>query len=267
MKINTILIAMVLFLTLNSCGIKKAKNTEEAANIENIYNTKWKLIELNGKPVADKVNGKEPFLSLDETTKRYAASGGCNGLGGSFELKGKEITFSQGISTMMACMDMTVENGFRSIFGTTVQFKLEEDSMTMTRTLSLSKNKTVIAKFSISQSTPNAKLDGTWELDYISGSRITFEGLYPNNKPTIQFDMEKGQISGNGSCNRYNGTVKINDHQISFGAIASTKMMCPNIQGEDLYFQTLKKIDKFDVRDDQLTFIMGDIAMMRFKRK
>ncbi len=267
MKIYTLLIATTLFLTLNGCGIKKAKNTEEVATTENIYNTKWKLIELNGKPVADKVNGKEPYLSFDDVTKRYTASGGCNGLGGTFEVKGNDIKFSQGISTMMACMDMTVENGFRSIFGNTVQFSLSEDNVSKTRTLSLSKDKKVLARFTIANNESVTKLDGTWELDYISGPRIAFEGLYPDKKPTIQFDVEKGRITGNGSCNNYNGSVKIDGNNILFGAIASTKMMCPHIQGEDLYFQTLKKINKFDVQDDQLTFIMDDIAMMRFKKK
>ncbi|NGF55697.1 META domain-containing protein [Parapedobacter sp. SGR-10] len=264
---NALLIATTLFLTLNSCGIKKVKNTEEVAITENLYNTKWKLIELDGKPVADKVNGKEPYLSFDETTKRYSASGGCNGLGGTFEVKGKEIIFSQGISTMMACMDMTVENGFRSIFGNTIQFSLSEDNVSKTKTLSLSKDKKVIARFAVANNESVAKLDGIWELDYISGPRIAFEGLYPDKKPTIQFDVEKGRITGNGSCNSYNGSVKIDGYHISFGAIASTKMMCPHIQGEDVYFQTLKKINRFDVQDDQLTFIMDDIAMMRFKKK
>ena len=267
MKINVIIIATAVFLTLNSCGLCKKKSSENTKTVENIYNTKWKLIELGGKPVADKVNGKEPFLSFDESTKRYSASGGCNGLGGTFEVKGKEITFSQGISTMMACMDMTVENGFRSIFGTTTRFTLEEDTVTMNKTLSLSKGKAVVAKFSTAANISNDKLYGTWELDYISGPRIAFEGLYPDKKPTIRFDVEKGQITGSGSCNGYSGSVKISGNDISFSAIASTKMMCQNIQGENLYFQTLKKIDRFDVQGDQLTFIMGDIAMMRFKKK
>src|SRR5690606_15471438 len=109
------------------------------------------------------------------------------------------------------------------------------------------------------------KLSGTWELDYISGPRISFEGLFPTKKPTIEFDVNNSRIHGHGSCNSYNATVELDNHDIKIGAIASTKMLCPHT-GEAVFFQTLEKINKFSVSDDQLTLIMGDIAMMRFKK-
>lgn len=46
-----------------------------------------------------------------------------------------------------------------------------------------------------------SKLDGTWELNYISGPRIAFDGLYPDKKPTIVFDSKENRVSGNSSCN------------------------------------------------------------------
>ena len=42
-------------------------------------------------------------------------------------------------------------------------------------------------------------LEGTWELNYITGPRIAFGGLYPNKKPTIIFDLKENRISGNAS--------------------------------------------------------------------
>jgi len=42
-----------------------------------------------------------------------------------------------------------------------------------------------------------SKLEGTWELNYISGPRIAFDGLYPNKKPTINFDTKENRVSGN----------------------------------------------------------------------
>jgi heat shock protein HslJ len=263
-SITLFVASVVLLFGASSCSVFKGKDTQQVSINQNIYGTKWKLIELNGETIADKINGKEPFLSFDKETSRYSASGGCNGLGGTFEVKGKEIKFSPGMSTMMACMDMSVEDGFRTIFGKTVKFDLEEGEISQVLTLKNGKN--TIAKFRALTDDNTAQLNGTWELDYISGPRIAFEGLYPNKKPTIQFDLENSRISGNGSCNNYNGSVKIDGQQISFGAIASTKMMCQDIKGEDLYFQTLEKVNTFSVIDGQLNFIMGDIAIMRFKK-
>jgi heat shock protein HslJ len=117
--------------------------------------------------------------------------------------------------------------------------------------------------------TGEAALAGNWELDFISGPRIAFDGLYPNRKPTISFDIAAKRVSGNTSCNSYNGPYTIDGNNISFSQpMGVTKMMCEDIQGETIFLETLKKINRFDVVDGKtLNFIMGDIAMMRFVRK
>ncbi|MFV8367176.1 META domain-containing protein [Flavobacterium sp. XS1P27] len=115
-----------------------------------------------------------------------------------------------------------------------------------------------------------ASLDGTWELNYITGPRIAFGGLYPNKKPTIVFDLKENRVSGNASCNSYSGKLNVDGNKISFkDPIAMTKMMCMDIQGEDVYMSTLEKIDSYSISEDgkTLNFIMGDIAMMRFEKK
>lgn len=113
-------------------------------------------------------------------------------------------------------------------------------------------------------------LEGRWELNYITGPRIAFEGLYPNKKPTIIFDLKENRVSGNASCNSYVGKLNVNGNKISFkDPMAMTKMMCADIQGEDLYMSTLDKIDSYSISENgkTLNFIMGDIVMMRFEKK
>ena len=41
--------------------------------------------------------------------------------------------------------------------------------------------------------------NAVWELEYISGSRIAFEGLYPNKKPKITFNTTTNNVSGTSS--------------------------------------------------------------------
>jgi heat shock protein HslJ len=114
-----------------------------------------------------------------------------------------------------------------------------------------------------------ASLEGTWELNYITGPRIAFGGLYPNQKPTITFDLKEGSVSGGNSCNRYSGKLNADGNKISFKEpMAVTKMFCPG-EGEDIYMSTLQKIDSYAISEDgkTLNFIMDDIAMMRFEKK
>src|SRR5690606_1454533 len=195
----------------------------------------------------------------DKTTKRYSASGGCNGLGGNFEIKAnQQITFSQGMSTMMACQDMTIERGFGQLFS-------QADNYTLSgNTLSLKKGKETLAKFK-AMPNQNANVEGTWQLDYLGDPGENFEELYANKKPTITFNLTEKKISGNSSCNNYFSTFNTEGSTIRFGEIGSTRMFCPG-NGEAIFFENLKKVNAFSVQGDQLHFIMGDIAFMRFKR-
>ena len=111
-----------------------------------------------------------------------------------------------------------------------------------------------------------AQLEGTWELNYISGPRIAFDGLYPRKKPTIHFEVATQRVSGNTSCNSFNGKLNAEGNKISFkDPMAMTKMMCMDGNGESVFLETLQKIDKWSVTDgNTLNLIMGDIGMMRF---
>jgi heat shock protein HslJ len=115
-----------------------------------------------------------------------------------------------------------------------------------------------------------ASLEGTWELNYITGPRIAFDGLYPNKKPTITFNLKENKVSGNNSCNQYFGQLKSEGNKISFkeAKMGMTMMACPG-EGENVYMKTLEKIDSYSISEDgkTLNFIMGDIAMMRFEKK
>ena len=115
-----------------------------------------------------------------------------------------------------------------------------------------------------------ASLEGTWELNYITGPRIAFDGLYPDKKPTITFDLKENKVAGNNSCNQYFGTLKVDGSKINFkdAKIGMTMMPCPG-EGENVYMNTLEKIDSYSISEDgkTLNFIMGDIAMMRFEKK
>lgn len=111
------------------------------------------------------------------------------------------------------------------------------------------------------------KLNGTWELEYISGPRIAFHGLYPDRKPVITFSTSDSSFGGNTSCNAFSGKLTADDRSISFSDhMALTKMFCPG-SGEPVFTETLKKINAYTVQDSTLTFMMDEVPMMRFAKK
>ena len=110
-------------------------------------------------------------------------------------------------------------------------------------------------------------LAGSWELTYITGPRIAFEGLYPETKPTIEFDLDEKRVNGVNSCNSYGGELNISKgNSIKFEKLFTTMMACEG-SGEAVYMETLKKIKTFKVDENTLSFFMDNIEMMRFVKK
>ena len=91
----------------------------------------WSLVEVDGHPVTP--GPHEAYLQLDESAMRYSASGGCNGLGGAFELRpGSHIHFSQGMHTMMACQTgMDTEGAFSSALERADSYVVDGDTLTL----------------------------------------------------------------------------------------------------------------------------------------
>jgi len=110
-------------------------------------------------------------------------------------------------------------------------------------------------------------LEGTWELNYITGPRIAFDGLYPDKKPTIVFDLKENKIYGNNSCNQYFGALILDGSKINFkdAKMGMTMMACGG-NGDSVYMDTLAKIESYTITDEgkTLNFLIGNVVMMRF---
>lgn len=117
---------------------------------------------------------------------------------------------------------------------------------------------------------PNiSSLNGTWELNYISGPRIAFDGLFPKKKPTITFDATTKKVNGNSSCNNFNGALNADGNKIDFTQpMAMTRMACMDGNGEQVFMDVLKKVNGWSVTDgNTLNLLTGDVPMMRFTKK
>ncbi|EOR96751.1 protein of unknown function DUF306, Meta and HslJ [Arcticibacter svalbardensis MN12-7] len=121
-------------LSLSACGIFKKSGGDDAQKSTVITERRWKLVELAGKPVPDRVNGKEPFILLQQKEGRFSASGGCNGIGGTFTFQDNgRIKFSQGMSTKVACENMEIEIGLTKALKDADNFSLKGDDLSLNK--------------------------------------------------------------------------------------------------------------------------------------
>lgn len=113
------------------------------------------------------------------------------------------------------------------------------------------------------------KLEGSWQLIYITDNNLPWKQIYPNGSPTIKFDENEQRISGFAGCNNYTGsfvaagyTLSIPDH------MAMTRKMCVDgAEGEDLFTSTIGRVTKWKMSNDStLNLLSDDITIMRFHK-
>ena len=105
---------------------------------------------------------------------------------------------------------------------------------------------------------------GQWQLVQMDGRAIVAE----NDAYTLTFAGD-GKVSGKGDCNRVSGPFESDSKTgtISFGAMVSTRMMCPNQAQEDAYLKTLGTINSYAMDGRILTLFSNGEQKLIFEKK
>ncbi len=229
---------------------------------ETLYQFQWNLAELNGKAVNLSMLPNMSFTPGQ--VNRVSGSTGCNRFTGIFETgKSNFIKFLPLAVTKMACAGENVEADLLAAFNKANNFSIANNK------LSLNNGGVTLATFNgVSVSNNNAiKLNGSWELSYITGPRIAFDGLYPGNKPQLNFAIPSTTVNGNTSCNSFTSVITTNGNMISFADPRATKMACQGV-GEATFLKLLKEVNQFSF-DNENTLVLSreTIPLMRFTKK
>ncbi|MBL7906070.1 MAG: copper resistance protein NlpE N-terminal domain-containing protein [Bacteroidales bacterium] len=110
------------------------KKTEQVFD-PSLTGKKWKLVELNGKPVEQPAgSGKDYYIELDTRETRVNGFAGCNGFFGNYELKaGNRITFTKMGSTLMACPNLSTEQALLKVLETADNYTVNGNRMELNK--------------------------------------------------------------------------------------------------------------------------------------
>lgn len=88
------------------------------------------------------------------------------------------------------------------------------------------------------------------------------------SRPTLRFSADQGSVSGATGCNTYFGTVHGSGNSISFGPLATTKMMCfDSLAVQEIqYLDILSKVNSFSSDGAHLTLRTGDGRQLVFSQ-
>jgi heat shock protein HslJ len=123
-----LLILLIIVLTITACT---AQGIEDPAS--SLIGT-WKLTGY-GSP-----DSPTPAVADAEANLTFNLDGsvggnsGCNGFGGSYTVEGDQVTFSDIVSTLMACDDprMAQEDAVHKVLADTATYKIEGNTLTLT---------------------------------------------------------------------------------------------------------------------------------------
>lgn len=88
-------------------------------------------------------------------------------------------------------------------------------------------------------------ISGRWVLQSLNGQKV--EDVFKGKTPSMTVDFDTKRISGNGGCNRFNGSFTLESGMFSAPNLASTMMMCPFENRESEFHAALAKSSKVTI--------------------
>lgn len=259
--INLFILSFLMLFLFNGCHTSKSIISRITGNKEMLFQYKWYLSELDGKPYTFTGNNNESswLLFTDGTPVKVSGFTGCNTIMGSVEIQDQNSMKFLPLATTRIFCPGNEEASLLKALSSVTSYNIVDTQ------LILNNGNTVVAKLN-GVSVEMDKLSGTWEMNYISGPKIAFDGLYPHKKPVVSFNFSTKELMGNTSCNGFSSKFTINGYEIHFADALKTMMYCEG-GGEEIFLKMLKKVNRYNLDGNTLIFMLDDIPLMRFTRQ
>jgi heat shock protein HslJ len=97
-----------------------------------------------------------------------------------------------------------------------------------------------------------------WVLISADGQVVT--GMdFTAGRPGISFNPDDLSIYGSGGCNRFTGTYTLDEAEsLTLSGVAATRMACPELDTETLYFSMIEKVKSFSIDVQSSELILKD---------
>lgn len=104
--------------------------------------------------------------------------------------------------------------------------------------------------FSMCSNKSGIPIESNWELEYIytDGKEMTPPA---EHNASLAF-LKDSKISGETGCNRFFGDFAVNGASLKFENMGSTRMMCPQMEFENAYLQTISNVASYIISKNQL---------------
>lgn len=113
------------------------------------------------------------------------------------------------------------------------------------------------------------EIAGEWVIVTINGTPVSAE---LEKTPFLAINALENRVYGTTGCNNINGMIErdsLNENQFSFKNVATTMMMCPDMDTESLVLKVLSEVKKADMAagDKLLLLDATDKEVMQLTKK
>lgn len=171
---------------------------------------------------------KVPFIKFVPSEGTVYGNNGCNVINGSYKSDpaDRSLRFEGLLSTMMACKpEGLTDLQVMAALENTRHYGIEPDGHDFRLTLYDADRQPLMQLMHCNYE----YLTGAWHVTGLDGTPVDIEGM------NLVIDVDEGKLHGNTGCNILNGRLETDletPNSISFSAIATTRMMCPDIAHE-----------------------------------
>jgi len=149
---------------------------------------------------------------------KVSGSAGCNQYNGAAKISGVTIAVTGISSTLMACLPPAsdVEAAYLANLNKSASFTATADSLT-----TFDGSGATLLVYAVG----TGLTQGEWHVTGYNNGRQAVVSIAAGSDPTAVFGTD-GTVSGNATCNRFNGPYKVDANKITIGPLATTMMAC-----------------------------------------
>ena len=107
-------------------------------------------------------------------------------------------------------------------------------------------------------------INDIWILEFIKGVDYNPK-TETNERPTIEIQLKDNKVVGNTGCNSMNGTVEVDEDQITFSDIVTTKKFCSE-SIEQEFLIALGMVNNYKVEKMKLHLYQDDDELLIFQK-
>lgn len=180
---------------------------------------------------------------------QVSGSNGCNTYSGPYTASGSDLSIGPLASTLMACgpVQSAVEAAFMSAFQAAGSYTATSTQLTI-----YDASGAKVLEFAPQ---PELTLEGsTWDVTAYNNGKQAVVSVVAGSSITLQFGAD-GNVSGNATCNMYNGSYTVDGEKLTVGPLATTRMLCASDElnaQEQAYLAALQQAATWSITDGVL---------------